>query len=193
MKGHPDLQSLGPNLPIEQWTLVNAVQMQAKSYGEKEFLSFENGEALTFAALDQLTDQLASGLQELGLKPGDRLLGLMTNSRDFILLMIAVHKRRAIFVPINTELKSSFLQHQVENSEPLIVAVDEDLLNRFNEIDLPSLGIKQILITGKEQKSGSNSDLSYGIPTTNIATLINSPISSNAIASPAPEDVCTIM
>ena len=60
MKGHPDLQSLGPNLPIEQWTLVNAVQMQAKSYGEKEFLSFENGEALTFAALDQLTDQLAS-------------------------------------------------------------------------------------------------------------------------------------
>ena len=193
MKGHPDLQSLGPNLPIEQWTLVNAVQMQAKSYGEKEFLSFENGEALTFAALDQLTDQLASGLQELGLKPGDRLLGLMTNSRDFILLMIAVHKRRAIFVPINTELKSSFLQHQVENSEPLIVAVDEDLLNRFNEIDLPSLGIKQILITGKEQKSGSNSDLSYGIPTTNIEILINSPISSNAIASPAPEDVCTIM
>jgi carnitine-CoA ligase len=193
MKGHPDLQSLGPNLPIEQWTLVNAVQMQAKSYGEKEFLSFENGEALTFAALDQLTDQLASGLQELGLKPGDRLLGLMANSRDFILLMIAVHKRRAIFVPINTELKSSFLQHQVENSEPLIVAVDEDLLNRFNEIDLPSLGIKQILTTGKEQKSGSNSDLSYGIPTTNIEILINSPISSNAIASPAPEDVCTIM
>ncbi|MDG1197100.1 MAG: AMP-binding protein [Actinomycetota bacterium] len=193
MKGHPDLQSLGPNLPIEQWTLVNAVQMQAKSYGEKEFLSFENGEALTFAALDQLTDQLASGLQELGLRPGDRLLGLMTNSRDFILLMIAVHKRRAIFVPINTELKSSFLQHQVENSEPLIVAVDEDLLNRFNEIDLPSLGIKQILITGKEQKSGSNSDLSYDIPTTNIETLINSPINSNAIASPTPEDVCTIM
>ena len=193
MKGHPDLQSLGPNLPIEQWTLVNAVQMQAKSYGEKEFLSFENGEALTFAALDQLTDQLASGLQELGLRPGDRLLGLMTNSRDFILLMIAVHKRRAIFVPINTELKSSFLQHQVENSEPLIVAVDEDLLSRFNEIDLPSLGIKQILITGKEQKSGSNSDLSYDIPTTNIETLINSPINSNAIASPTPEDVCTIM
>lgn len=193
MKGHPDLQSLGPNLPIEQWTLVNAVQMQAKSYGEKEFLSFENGETLTFAALDQLTDQLASGLQELGLRPGDRLLGLMTNSRDFILLMIAVHKRRAIFVPINTELKSSFLQHQVENSEPLIVAVDEDLLNRFNGIDLASLGIKLILITGKEQKSGPNSDLSYGIPTTNIETLINSPINSNAIASPTPEDVCTIM
>lgn len=193
MKGHPDLQSLGPNLPIEQWTLVNAVQMQAKSYGEKEFLSFENGETLTFAALDLLTDQLASGLQELGLGPGDRLLGLMTNSRDFILLMIAVHKRRAIFVPINTELKSSFLQHQVENSEPLIVAVDEDLLNRFNGIDLASLGIKLILITGKEQKSGSNSDLSYGVPTTNIETLINSPINSNAIASPTPEDVCTIM
>ena len=193
MKGHPDLQSLGPNLPIEQWTLVNAVQMQAKSYGEKEFLSFENGETLTFAALDQLTDQLASGLQELGLRPGDRLLGLMTNSRDFILLMIAVHKRRAIFVPINTELKSSFLQHQVENSEPLIVAADEDLLNRFNEIDLPSLGIKLILITGKEQKSGSNSDLTCGVPTTNIETLINSPINSNAIASPTPEDVCTIM
>ena len=193
MKGHPDLQSLGPNIPIEQWTLVDAVQMQAKSYGEKEFLAFENGETLTFAALDQLTDQLASGLQELGLGPGDRLLGLMTNSRDFILLMIAVHKRLAIFVPINTELKGSFLQHQVENSEPLIVAVDEDLLNRFNEIDLPTLGIKQILLVGKGQKLEFNSNLNRGIPTTNIETLTNSPINSSAIVSPTPQDVCTIM
>jgi len=193
MKGHPDLQSLGPNIPIEQWTLVDAVQMQAKSYGEKEFLAFENGETLTFAALDQLTDQLASGLQELGLGPGDRLLGLMTNSRDFILLMIAVHKRLAIFVPINTELKGSFLLHQVENSEPLIVAVDEDLLNRFNEIDLPTLGIKQILLVGKGQKLEFNSNLNRGIPTTNIETLTNSPINSSAIVSPTPQDVCTIM
>ena len=193
MKGHPDLQSLGPNIPIEQWTLVDAVQMQAKSYGEKEFLAFENGETLTFAALDQLTDQLASGLQELGLGPGDRLLGLMTNSRDFILLMIAVHKRLAIFVPINTELKGSFLQHQVENSEPLIVAVDEDLLNRFNEIDLPTLGIKQILLVGREQKSEFSSGLKHGIPTTNIETLTKSPIIRSAIASPTPQDVCTIM
>ena len=193
MKGHPDLLSLGPDIPIEQWTLVDAVQMQAKSYGEKEFLAFENGETLTFAALDQLTDQLASGLQELGLGPGDRLLGLMTNSRDFILLMIAVHKRLAIFVPINTELKGSFLQHQVENSEPLIVAVDEDLLNRFNQIDLPTLGIKQILLVGKGQKLEFNSNLNRGIPTTNIETLTNSPINSSAITSPTPQDVCTIM
>ena len=57
-------------------------------------------------------------LRELGLQPGDRVMGMLTNSKAFLLAMIASHKRGAIFVPVNTELKGAFLRHQVSNTGP---------------------------------------------------------------------------
>ena len=74
MTTHPDLDQLGPALPRDRWTLVDAVQTQAATHGDRAFLSFEDTSSLTFAEFDRLTDQLATGLADLGLGPGDRLL-----------------------------------------------------------------------------------------------------------------------
>ena len=37
MRGHPNLDDLGPALPREQWTLVDAVRHQAAAAAEREF------------------------------------------------------------------------------------------------------------------------------------------------------------
>lgn len=107
MRGHPDLDDLGPALPREQWTLVDAVRHQAAAAAEREFLSFENGSSVSFSEFNDLTDRLGTALCDLGVQPGDRILGLLTNSREFMLVMIATHKVGAIFVPINTELRGN--------------------------------------------------------------------------------------
>ena len=113
------------------WTLVDLARRQADSYGEREFIRFEQGTRLTFAGLDTDSNSLARNLAGLGVVPGDRVLVLLKNRAEFILVMLATMKLGAIFVPVNTELKGAFLQHQLINAEPRVVFVDASLSSAF--------------------------------------------------------------
>jgi len=200
MARNTDLDRLGPALPRDRWTLVDAVQAQAAAHGDRQFLSFDDGSTLTYRQFDELTDRLATALADLGLEEGDRLLGLLTNSRYFMLLMIATHKRRAVFVPVNTELKGSFLAHQVHNSEPRIVAVDDGLLDRFDGMDTAWPGTTRIEHTvhvpdgvpGGRARGPLPSSLA-GTTEHQVADLVAGEARDDALLQPSPTDVCTIM
>lgn len=193
MRRHPPLDGLGPALPRHRWTLVDAVRVLAARHADRPFLSFEDGGSLTYGELDELTDRLATALAELGLQPGDRLLGLLTNSREFMLLMIATHKRRAIFVPINTELRGSFLEHQVHNSEPRIVAADHSLLDRFGGVDTSPVSIEHTLLVDDGDDPPPSPPSLAASTTYSLETLLQRETSPAALEQPAPHDVCTIM
>ena len=101
----------GADIDTSNWTLVGLVQRQAAAYGDKEFMSFEHGTTLTFSSFERDSNRLACNLASLGVAQGDRVMAVLKNRIEFMLAMIAVMKLGAIFVPINTELKGSFLQH----------------------------------------------------------------------------------
>lgn len=181
-------------LPRERWTLVEAVRLQAARYGERTFLSFEGAETLTFAELDTRTDQLARALARLGVAPGDRVLAMADNSKAFLLAMVATHKLRAIFTPVNTELQGAFLQHQVRNSEPVVVLVDAPLLARFAHVDTTGVGIGHTVIIGEPPET-----LPVGLAGTQVQSWNQLLADAASMAprsvelDPAPQDVCTIM
>ena len=117
------------------WTLVDLVRRQARAYGDREFMSFEDGARLTFASFDADSDNLGRALAGLGVDKGDRVLALVRNRVEFMLAMLATQKIGAIFVPINTELKGAFLEHQLRNAEPRVALVDADLIDAFDGVD----------------------------------------------------------
>ena len=194
MRGHPTLDDLGPGLPRDHWTLVNAVRAQASIHGDRDFLSFEDGPSLSFADFDRLTDCLAAGLHDLGLQAGERLLALLTNSREFMLTMIATHKLRAVFVPINTELRGSFLEHQVRNSSPRVVVADDGLIDRFTAVDTSSIEIETVIRVA-DGTSGSTAlpDSLAGVQDLRIEGLLDTTPRPQSLTDPEPSDVCTIM
>ncbi len=120
---------------ISSWTLTGLVQRQAKAHGEREFMSFEHGTTLTFASLHRDSDQLARNLASLGVEPGDRVMVMLKNRIEFMFAMLAIMKLGAIFVPVNTELKGAFLQHQMSNAEPRVVFLDTDLGDAFDTVE----------------------------------------------------------
>ena len=194
MRGHPNLDDLGPALPREQWTLVDAVRHQAVAAAEREFLSFENGSSVSFSEFDDLTDRLGTALCDLGVQPGDRILGLLTNSREFMLAMIATHKVGAIFVPINTELRGNFLEHQVHNSSPRIIVVDNGLMERFDAVDTSPTAIETVLrVNDGSDSANSTPESLSGASHMALEPLLETVPRIEALATPVPEDVCTIM
>lgn len=179
------------DLPRQRWTLVEAVREQALRRPDDPYLSFDSGGDLTFGEFDRATDRMATALADLGVDQGDRVLGLVANSRAFLVLMIATHKRRAIFVPVNTELKGAFLQHQVVNSEPKVIAVDQELLAQFEHVDTAAVEIEATVVIG-----GSDSSVPTALARSRVmgyAEMEATEARGECLATPQPSDVCTIM
>jgi len=179
-------------LPRSHWTLVEAVRRQAARLGEAEFLGFEDG-SLSFAGLEGASDAAASALAGLGVQPGDRVLALAANSAAFVVAMIATHKRRAVFTPVNTELKGAFLEHQVRNSEPVVVLVDAELAGSFAGVDTAGVGIAHVVVIGGAVPDGLPDSLRVGSLRTWDELLAGSAVDAAAVLTPEPQDICTIM
>ena len=175
------------DLPKSSWTLLEAIRAQAERYGDRVFTTFYDGAELTFAGFESETDALASALADLGIGPGDRIMALMHNSKAFVLTWIATHKRGAIFVPINTELKGAFLEHQVRNCEPKVVFVDAELRRAFDTISVPEISYETTVLVG-----GDAPPLP-GSKAVAFETLAQMPARGEDILPAAPHDICTIM
>ncbi len=125
------------DLPKERWTLVDLLREQARRQGERTFTTFKEGATLTFAGLDRDSDALAAGFAAMGVTAGDRVFALIFNEPELLLSLFAANKLGAIFVPINTELRGAFLEHQLRNSAPRVVVVTAELLRSFEGVKLP--------------------------------------------------------
>jgi len=135
-------------LAKNRWTVTEVIREQAKRYGEREFLRHEDGSTLSFADLENRSAALAAGLARLGVKRGDRVLAFLFNHPSLLLVLAAANRLGAIFVPINTELKGAFLQHQVRNSSARVVVADAALLPTLAAIDLDACAVETVLTVG---------------------------------------------
>jgi crotonobetaine/carnitine-CoA ligase len=119
------------------WTLSRALRRQAERHGDRRFIAFADGRELTFAQFDRESDRLATALMAAGLQRGERVMAMLRNGPEFLLLSIACGRAGAIFVPVNTELKGYSLQHQLHNCLPAMVFADPDLLASFEGVAAP--------------------------------------------------------
>ena len=176
------------DLPRDAWTFVHALRAQARLLGEAPFLTFSDGTALSFAELDRASDRVAAGLARLGLGPGDRVLALLRNSPAFLLALFGALKRGVIFSTINTELKGAFLEHQLRNTDPAAVLVDDELRPAFDSVNTSGLSVTHTVIAG----SGAAAALP-GTARVHFGELSESAQDSGPLVIPRPQDVAMIM
>ncbi len=174
--------------PREAWTLVHALRSRARAQGERPFLTFHDGAALTFSALDEQSDRVASALARLGVRAGDRVLALARNSAAFVLAMLGTLKRGAIFTPINTELKGPFLEHQLRNADPALVLVEDELRRAFDTVDLSGHRATHTVVVG--DPSTDPLPRTVAVP---FAEVAGAPVEIACLVTPRPHDVAMIM
>jgi crotonobetaine/carnitine-CoA ligase len=83
---------------------------------------------LTFRETNQLVNRFAAGLKDLGLGRGERVAIYMRPCIEFVALVLAVNKLGAIWTPINTDYKNTWLRDALNDSRPAIVVTDQALL-----------------------------------------------------------------
>src|SRR5690625_8039374 len=81
-------------------TLGDILTRTAARVPNKQAFIFRNRE-ITYQGLDELVDEIAFGLENEGIKKGDRLAILSNNGLDFVVVMFAVARIVEVIININ--------------------------------------------------------------------------------------------
>ena len=134
--------------PWREWTLIHLLRRQAAAQRDRPFVRFEDGQAFTFRQLDAWTDELAGSLAALGVRAGDRVLGLVGNRAESIGMLFATVKLGAVWVPVNTGLRGAFLEHQLHNAEPCVVVLEDRLAANLRDVVAGPVAPEALVIVG---------------------------------------------
>ncbi|WP_287277373.1 MULTISPECIES: AMP-binding protein [unclassified Okeania] len=94
-------------------------------------------------------------LRYLGIKCGDRVVLFLPNIPEFVITYLAILKRGAVVVSVNSMLKSDEVSFILNDSEAVAVVTTESLREQIPHGDLAFL--KNVLIAG----GGTDTDIIY--------------------------------
>jgi O-succinylbenzoic acid--CoA ligase len=86
---------------------------------------------IDYAKLDRMTDRVAGHLRRLGLAPGDRIVLLLANEREFVHLLLAGFRLGAIVVPVNVREQRPEIAFILNQSGAHAIAFDASLADRL--------------------------------------------------------------
>jgi acyl-CoA synthetase (AMP-forming)/AMP-acid ligase II len=129
-------------------TLDQLFQRQVAMRGDKIALRFER-DALTYGDLDRRATQIAHGLRERGIGPGDRVAYLGKNSLAYLEYFLGAMKARIVTVPVNWRLAEPEIAYVLDNSRARMVLVESqfDALAAKIAPDIPRLVTGEALDT----------------------------------------------
>ncbi len=135
------------------------------------------GARITYREMNEITDQLAAGLAELGVKKGDRVGVFIPNTPQFVMAYFAALKAGAVVVATNPQYGPHEIVHQANDSGMEVMIVMSNFYNKVKEIQdktklrtLVVTNIKEALppilsflfTLTREKKGGFRVDLAEG-------------------------------
>lgn len=130
--------------------LPKMLTLQAEQTGDTEFLITDE-RRLTFAQTEDYCNRVAAGLKDLGVGKGDRVCFYLDSDIEIVVLALATNKLGAVWVPINTDYKGSWLSETIERSRAKVLVTDTTLQERVLAVE-KSLRGETLVVLGEEQE-----------------------------------------
>jgi acyl-CoA synthetase (AMP-forming)/AMP-acid ligase II len=116
------------------WTLADLLAASAHRFPRHRAVVID-GESLTYRELHDAARAMARGLMAEGVRPGDRVAVVVTNTVDWVVIRFAVAIAGATLVAVNTRLRPAEIAHILADSRPRVILVKRrvgrhDLLDR---------------------------------------------------------------
>jgi len=114
----------------------------------------------SFAEIDERSTRLARGLLSLGVSKGDKVVGILKNSIEYVELLFAKYKIGAVDVTLNPRMDPQNLSIQINDCQATAVVVDKSSYEKISEIRPQLKGLRNfIAIAGSPQDMISYEEL----------------------------------
>ena len=128
-------------------TLHATLENGAKAFADRCWLRFEDA-AWSYAEGNALCEKIARGLVEQGVRPGDRVGLLFTNSPELVFCYFACFKAGAVPVPLNTRFQVAESVYALTHCGTKILVGQSDLIAPLLEARDQMTGLEHIFVTG---------------------------------------------
>ncbi|MHB8773406.1 MAG: class I adenylate-forming enzyme family protein [Syntrophales bacterium] len=125
--------------------LPQFLKQQVRPYGNRVLIHGDEG-AITYREFDAITDRIASGLERLGIQPGDHVAVLHPNSAQTLLAFFAIIKAGGVVVPINPLYTPREATYLLADSEATVLITHEDCSPLVDEIRGNAPRLKHIVL-----------------------------------------------
>jgi long-chain acyl-CoA synthetase len=125
-----------PGVPKEAprpWLLFKALEANAQRFPHRVALEFL-GRSLTYRELWREVEAFAKGLQEAGLRPGDRVAIMLPNSPQFVIAFYGTLLAGGVGVNVNPMYTPRELRHQLQDAGVQALVILDQLLPRYQEV-----------------------------------------------------------
>lgn len=127
-----------------------ALEESVKKYGDKIAIIYEDVK-LSFKETDRLTNNLANGLKEKGVKKGDLVAISLPNNWENVIALYAVYKLGAVLVPIMPGPDEGVIR-QLNDCQLATIITDLGQQKRFEQIKKDVSSLKNIIIASESLK-----------------------------------------
>ncbi len=120
---------------LYDFTIYDMITRNAFNYSKKiAWYEVDEDREISFMDYKMQVDRLAKGLQNIGIKKGDRISILGKNCFEYFLLYGAAAAIGAIVLPINWRLSKEEIAFNIKDCEPKILFVDDEYQKTIDEI-----------------------------------------------------------
>ncbi|HUA70355.1 MAG TPA: AMP-binding protein [Solirubrobacteraceae bacterium] len=120
------------------WVISGLIADRAERWPER-VAAFADDGTLTNAEVVQRAARIARGLRRLGVSPGDRVATMLPSSAAYLSVWHGIVWAGAVDVPVNTELKGTFLVHVLRDSGARVLVTEGRWVERLRGSELPDL------------------------------------------------------
>jgi carnitine-CoA ligase len=167
-----------------QVTLRTLLERRVEDDPDSEYLDV-CGTAVTARQVYDIANRLANALDELGVRPGDRVATLIENSPEAVLAWWGTVHAGAVAVPINTAYKGAYLSHQLRDSGSSVLVVEGSLVDRAEAVAGELEELRHLVVVGAEPPA-------IPVPTHRWDDLLSAD-STPPSAVPSPGDLATFI
>jgi len=129
-------------------TLSQCLNDSAAKHPRRKAIIF-GSKTITYKELDDLTNKVACGLINLGIKEQDKIALFLDNCPEFILTYYAVLKAGAVVVPINYMFKIEEAKYILNDSGAIALITSRVYVGMAEELRLRVDSLKHIITTSK--------------------------------------------
>ena len=127
--------------------------LHAEAIGDSPFL-LSDDQRYSYGRANAIVNAYAHGLRRLGLQAGDRLALYLHSCVEFVLLTLAANKLGALWVPVNTDYRDTWLVETINASRCTVLVADAQALEKLRPVER-ELRYGRLLLRGGVEAAGA--------------------------------------